>query len=279
MPATRLAAWTLVTAAAAAGLAAAPALAIPWTAAQIVENNAAARGGAVAWRRIETLAWTGHVESAGRSGRAVPFLLEQKRPDRTRFEVTVDGQKAIRGFDGAAGWKLRLGSAGRPELQSFTGDELRFARGAAGIGGPLMEQAAGGAAVSLAGLQEIEGRRAYALDLRLPSGGASKIWVDAETFLELRYDREFVNAQGRTAVSSVVFGDYRAVEGLQVPFSVRTGTPDGRSRDTLRIERVVLNPRLSDRAFAKPGSAVAPHRGVVVDTRSASRAGPARPEP
>jgi len=276
MPAKRLAALILATA---AQLAALPAGATAWTAAQLVEKNAAARGGAQAWRKVETMAWTGHVESAGRSGRTAPFLLEQKRPDRTRFEVTVDGQKSVRAFDGTTGWKRHPGSTGRPEVQAFTPDELRFARGALGMGGPLMEHVARGATVTLAGLQEIEGRQAYALGLRLPSGGVARVWIDAETFLELRYDREFVDSGGRTAVTSVAFGDYREVEGLQLPFSVRTSAPDGRSRDTLVIERVTLNPILNDRTFARPGSGLAPHRGVTVDTRSASRAGPARPEP
>jgi outer membrane lipoprotein-sorting protein len=207
----------------------------------------------------------------------VPFLLEQKRPDRTRFEVTVDGQKAVRVFDGTDGWKMRASATGRPEVQPYTADELRYARGAPMIEGPLMDHAARGATIALAGVQEVEGRKAYALDLRLATGSAYRVWIDAETFLELRYDREFMNAQGRPAVTSVYFTDYRAVEGLQLPLAIETGTADGKKRDRLVIERVALNPRLDDRTFAKPGSATARHRGVTVDTRNAAKAHPARP--
>jgi hypothetical protein len=273
----RFAAWALAACAGATALAAEPATAPALTAEQIVERNAAARGGVEAWRKIESMAWAGRVESASRGGRQVPFLLQQKRPDRTRFEVTVDGQKAVRAFDGTSGWKLRPGSTGQPEVQPYTADELNFARGALVIGGPLMAQVARGATVSLAGVQVIEGRQAYALGLRLASGGSYRVWIDAQTFLELRYDREFVTAQGRPAVNSVVFADYRPVEGLQVPFVVETGTPDGTSRDRLVIERLALNPRLDDRIFGKPGSAVARRRGVTVDTRSAAQGGPAPP--
>jgi hypothetical protein len=209
----------------------------------------------------------------------VPFLLEQKRPDRTRFEVTVDGQKAVRVFDGTDGWKMRAGATGRPDVQPYTADELRFARGAPVIEGPLMDHAARGATIALAGVQDVEGRKAYALDLRLASGSSYRVWIDAETFLELRYDREFVNAQGRPTVTSVYFADYRAVEGVQLPFTIETGTPDGKTRDKLVIERVALNPRLAERTFAKPGSAAARRRGVTVDTRSAARDNLARPAP
>jgi outer membrane lipoprotein-sorting protein len=269
----RFAAWILASCTAAAALGDEPAL----TAAQIVERNAAARGGVEAWRKIETMAWTGRVESASRPGRSAPFLLEMKRPDRTRFEVTVDGQKGVRVFDGTDGWKMRFGGTGRPEVQPYTADELKFARGAPVIEGPLMEHAAKGAAISLEGVHSIEDRKAYALRLRLASGIWYRVWIDAETFLELRYDRELVNAQGRQAVTSVYFADYRTVEGLQMPLTIETGSPDGKTRDKLVIERVALNPRLDDRTFTKPEPAVARRKGVTVDTRSTEQGSPARP--
>jgi hypothetical protein len=273
----RIAIWTLTAVAgAASAVAFAVARAHPLTAAEIVERNAAARGGREAWRAIETMAWTGHVESPA-SGRRAPFLLEQKRPHRTRFEVVIDKQKAVRVFDGTSGWKMLAGGELRPEVQPYTDDELRFARSAPVIDGPLMDSVASGATVSLAGKEEIGGRAAYVLDLRLPSGSSYRVWIDAETFLELRYDREFVNAQGRAAGTSVYFADYRAFEGLQLPLTVETRRSDGKPGDRLVIERVALNPRLDDGAFARPEPAVARRgRGVIVDTRSAAQRDPAR---
>src|SRR6266702_68361 len=267
-------AWAVV-AAAAAVFAEEPATAPALTAAQVVERNAAARGGLEAWRKIETMAWSGRVESANWGGRRVPFLLAQKRPDRTRFEVTVDGRKSVRVFDGTNGWRMRASATGRPEVQPYAADELKFARGAPGIDGPLMDHAARGATIALAGVQEVEGRKAYAVDLRLASGTSYRVWIDAETFLELRYDRESVNAQGRRAVTSVYFADYRAVEGLQLPFTIETGTADGKTRDKLVIEQVALNPLLDDRTFTKP--AAAQRRAVTVDTRNPAKGKPARP--
>jgi outer membrane lipoprotein-sorting protein len=275
----RLTTWALLGFIAASAVAAEPSPAPPLTATQIVERNAAARGGLEAWRRVESMAWTGRVESASRGGHKLPFLLEQKRPHRTRFEVTVDGQKAIRVFDGSQGWKVRAGSAGSPDVRPYTAGELRFARGAPLIEGPLMDLAAQGAAMTLAGVQEIAGRTAYALSLRLPSGSSCRVWVDAETFLELRYDRELLDATGRAVVTSVFFADYHAFEGLQVPLTVETGTPDGTARDRLVIEQVALNPRLDDGRFARPASPGPRGRGVTVDTRSAAQGEPARRAP
>jgi hypothetical protein len=275
----RFGAWALAACVASAALADGPAGRPALTATQVVERNAAARGGLEPWRKVQTMAWTGRVESGGRTGRQAPFLLEQKRPARTRFEVIVDGQKMTRVFDGTSGWKQRTGGTGQPDLQPYTAEELAFARGAPLIEGPLMDQAARGARITVAGVEKLEGREAYLLDLRLPSGNASRVWVDAGTFLERRYDRELVNAQGKPVVVSVSFGDYRAVEGLQLPFSVETGTPGGQGLGRLVIEKVALNPRLADRTFAKPGSAVARGRGMTIDTRSVTQGTPPRAAP
>jgi hypothetical protein len=238
------------------------------TAAQVVEKNAAARGGVEAWRKVQSMAWTGHVETA--NGNA-PFLLEMKRPDHTRFELTMQGQRSVRVFDGTVGWKMRSNPPGPPDVQPYSVDEVRFARGAPVIDGPLMDYAAKGASISLGGIQEIEGRKAYALELRLASGNTFHVWIDAETFLELRYDRDFVNAKGAKSVSSMYFADYRSAEGLRLPYLIETGTSDGKTRDKLVLEQVVLNPAFDDRAFAKPGLPGSRQRGVTVDTRGAAQ--------
>lgn len=237
------------------------------TAAEIVEKNAVARGGVEAWRKMQTMAWTGHVEGA--NGRQSSFLLEQKRPNQTRFEIIAQGQKSIRAYDGTEGWKLLPASSGRPELASYSDDELRFARGAQVIEGPLMDYAARAAAISLQGVGEVEGRNAYLLQIKTPSGGNDRVWVDAQTFLETRHDREARSATGQAVSVTVFFRDYRSFEGLQLPVVIETGSGPGAMTNKLVIERVALNPALDDKTFAKPLVPVARRTGVTVDTRSA----------
>lgn len=266
-------------ASAVAGLAAGPASAVALTAAEVVERNAAARGGVEAWRRVESMVWAGHVERPGWDGRRAPFVLEQKRPGRTRFEVGVNGQRAVRAFDGREGWKLLASGRGPPEVRAYTPQEVAFARGSPVIEGPLMDEAARGATVTLVGLQDLDGKTTYVLGLRLASGASYRVWVGADDFLELRYDRELVDAQGRPALTSVRFRDYRTVQGLRLPFTIETGGADGKPGDRLVIETVAINPALDDRDFARPGAVptVRP-LGVTVDTRGAAPAsGPAVP--
>src|SRR3974390_2880741 len=67
---------------------------------QIVAKNVAARGGLAAWKGVQTMVWIGHIESAHAPVPSVLFVLQQQRPNRTRFEINALGQKTVRGFDG-----------------------------------------------------------------------------------------------------------------------------------------------------------------------------------
>ena len=266
---------------AAFAFAAAPQNALPGvpSVAQIVEGNATARGGVSAWRKVETMAWAGHTESGNAPGRVLSFLLEQKRPGSTRFEVMNDGQRSIRVYDGSNGWKLRPNGKGQPDLQMYSEEELRFARGAQVIDGPLMDYAAKGAAITLGGVGEALGRRAYVLDVKLPSGGAHRVWVDAQSYLELRHDREVRSAAGQPAIVSVFYRDYREFEGLKIPVTIETGDSRGVATNRLVIEKVALNPVLEEGMFVQPALPSAKRRSIVVDTRSAANAGAIRALP
>ena len=247
---------------------------------EIVQKNLAARGGREAWQRLQTMAWTGYVDSVATPSRKLPFLLEQKRPNKTRFELITDGQRSIRLYDGHAGWKLRVNPAnGRPELLPYNDDELRYARGAQVIDGPLMDCVAKGGVVTLAGRGMAEGRTAYVLEVRLPSGDIHRLWIDAETFLELRQERPVRSGAGQPGTVTVLFGDYREFEGVMIPTTIETGGGASGSSNKLVIERVALNPELDDGAFARPDTPVSRKHSAIIDTRGAAQRGGVPPPP
>jgi hypothetical protein len=187
------------------------------------------------------------------------FKLEQKRPNKTRLELDAAGQRSFRVFDGMRGFRART-VRGRPEVQPYTPQELMFARAGHGIDGPLIDHAAKGNSVTLEGVDEFGGRKAYHLRVGLAKGGSEDVWVDATTYLEARYDR-LADGPGSTPRRvSVTYGDYRTIEGLQIPFLVETGGGQGTTPDKMQIERVMLNAPLDDAAFGNPAAPRPGHR-------------------
>lgn len=235
------------------------------TASQIVEKNITAKGGLDAWRKIQTMVWAGHIEAENAHTPSLPFVLEMKRPNKTRFEIRAQSQAAMRVFDGSHGWKLRPASNGMPELQPYTAEELSFAQDGQVIDGPLMDYQAKGVDVTLGGVDEVDGHKAYRLNVKLPSGTSHHVWIDTQTFLDIKSDRESRNAFGQPGTVSVFYRDYRAIEGLQIPLTIETGAGSVKATSKMVIDKVVLNPPLEDGTFSKPS--VPGRRNVVtIDT-------------
>ncbi len=241
----------------------------PLSVGQILERHVAARGGTEAWRRIETMAWTGHIESTADASSKSPFLMLFQRPGATRFEVVSKGQRAIRIFDGSLGWKLAPTSGGIPTVKDYNAEEISFARDASGLDGPLFDPKAKGVSVALQGMEEVEGHSAYHLKLTLPSGQVRHDWIDAQSFLELKYDRPTHNAAGMAGVVSVYYRNYQTFNGLVIPLVMESGGPASRETDKMIIERVALNPKFEPGQFTKP-NAPRKHNGIVIDTRPAA---------
>ena len=225
---------------------------------QIVARNVAARGGLEAWRRVGTMVWVGHIQSAHAPVASMPFTLEQQRPNKTRFEISALGQKSVRVFDGTQGWKLRAAqNAGRPDAQPFAAEELKFARAGEGIDGPLIDSAAKGNLVTLEGLDEIEGHTAYRLEVRLLAGERDRLWIDAKSFLDIRCDR-VVDGPGPAGlprkVVTLLYRDYKTFDGLKMPAVIETSGDAHSPPDRMVIERVLLNPPLGPWAFVNPAT-------------------------
>jgi hypothetical protein len=258
------------------------------TANEIVARNAAARGGLEAWHKIDTMVWTGHIETAHGQTHSLPFELDQKRPNKERLQVFALGQRTLRVFDGVHGWKVRPGQ-GRPQAEPFSPQELKYAQTGHGIEGPLLASASSGSLVTLEGLDRLEGKEAYHLKVHVAGGEAEDVWVDARTYLELRYDRVAEGPGGAGRRVTLTYGDYRNVDGLQLPFLIETGSGPGETPDKMQLERVVLNAPLDDGAFgnrvvppqrnARAGAGSFPRLPAWAASAVAARAqrGPERP--
>jgi hypothetical protein len=234
--------------------AAAQRAAVTLTAAEIVAKNVEARGGLEAWRRIQTLAWAGHVE--GGAPVPMPFVMEMQRPNKTRFEITSIDRRFVRIFDGRNGWRVRPGANGAPDTRAFSREEDDYARNEFVIDGPLIDYEVKGVTIKLLGLDEIEGRKAHLLEVTLPVGASRRIWVDAETFLDVRVDRPSTNPLAKGAPSSIYYSNWRSIEGVTIPLIIESRSATAPlAAEKLIIEKVAFNPRLPELVFAKPPSA------------------------
>lgn len=250
----------------------------------ILERNAAARGGLAAWRAVRTMSLTGtleagtprdpvklarrfqrsltqmkaearlaaaHPEQAAAEPQAkLPFVMELKRPRMTRLELRFRGQTAVQVFDGTRGWKVRP-FLGRRDAEPFTADELRVASQQTELDGPLLDAAAKHERVYLVGTEKLDGRETYKLEVRARGGLIRHVWVDAETWLDVKVDGTR-RLDGKDVAVWTRYRDFRPEDGVLVPHLLETGVEGKAGTERIFVDHVALNPRLSDDLFTRP---------------------------
>jgi hypothetical protein len=218
---------------------------------EIAGKNAAARGGAAAWRAVQTLRFTGSMD-VGR-GMQVPFRLELKRPRRMRLEFDFAGSTTVQTWDGERGFKLAP-FLGRDEPEPLSDAEAATAAGQAELDGPLIDYAAKGHRIELLGRETLAGRDTLKLALTLASGARRTVFVDAETGLETQVEAAS-RVRGEEKPLRTRFSDYRTVAGLVFPHLLESRVEGSPHSHRLTIATVEVNPPLADARFGKPADA------------------------
>ena len=181
----------------------------------------------------------------------LPFVLEMKRPGKSRVEIEFAGKKAVQVYDGTQGWKLRP-FLNRDDAEPFTPEEAKSTQGKWNLDGPLFDYAAQGTKVEFDAMEPVEGHNAYKLKLTLKNGEVQHVWIDTQTFLDVKIEGSPRRMDGRMRTVWVVQRDFRSVQGLMIPFVLETTVEGYPNKHKMVIEKVALNPALDDSLFAKP---------------------------
>lgn len=240
---------------------------------QIVEKNVAARGGLAGWRSLQAIGMKGKLQAGGDKRSTIPvpgtkigpevkvnrpteqvelpFKMELERGRKQRLEIEFNGQTAVQGYNGAQGWKLRP-FLNRHEVEKFTADELKDYSHESDLDGLLIDYAAKGSKVELQGVDQVEGRNAYNLKVTDKGGNARHVWVDAQNFLEIKVEGSPRRLDGKYHPVATFLRDYRAVNGLMMPYLMETVVEGVKETEKIRIEEIVSNPKLDESQFAMP---------------------------
>jgi outer membrane lipoprotein-sorting protein len=216
---------------------------------EIVTNHLNAKGGADKLRAIKSVKTSGKV--SGPSGTA-PVLSWAKRPNMMRREITVEGQAIVVGFDGTTVWAINpmMGSGSKP--QEVTGPQAEMTKQDADeFDSVLLDYKEKGHKVELIGAETIDGVKLYHLMVTKKNGNVRHIYLNAETWLEARILMP-VERGGIKGEVAVDFANYKQVEGITVPLSIRQSF-GGQPVAELTVEKVEFNVPIEDSFFKMPG--------------------------
>ena len=225
----------------------------------LVARNIDARGGADAWKAVDSLRLAGQMDLG--QDMVVPYELVQQRPGKMCLEFEFDGETATQCTDGENGWKIAP-FMGRTTPQPMTEVELRETADSADPYGLLYNYAARDHDVRLVAQEQIDGRDTYKLQVTLPQGGVRWLYIDAETALEIKLEAVRTVA-GREMRVETLYVDWQDIEGLLVPRRQETRTEGDAVSHFLTVDSVTVNPPLDDERFAMPSTMGAGNGGVT----------------
>jgi hypothetical protein len=221
------------------------------SAAQLIDKNVAAKGGLQTWRSVQTITFSGKMDAGGKSKTQLPFVLEKKRSRKSRVELTFKNDTAVQVYDGANGWKLRP-YLGRKTVEPYSPEELKAAGFESELDGPLVDYASKGNKVDLEGIEKVEGHDAYKLKVTMKGGQVQHLWLDAQTFLEVKVEGTPRRMDSKMRSVSVYLRDYKLVSGVKVPYVIETAVEGNKDTHKILIDSVAVNAKLDDALFAKP---------------------------
>lgn len=219
------------------------------TADEIIKKAIEARGGIDKIKAAQSERITGRVSFA--QGIEGSLILELERPHKLYSEVTVEGQKVLRVYDGkSAGWTFNP-FEGNKGVLPMSAEELKDMPDESDQDGPIVDYKAKGSQVELAGKEDLEGKPHYRLKITSKSGEARSYLIDATTFLTSKWEGlRKVGDQELPWESNL--SDYRDVQGLKFPFKIDQGSPGTEYKQTLIVDKVEINPKMDESHFAKP---------------------------
>jgi hypothetical protein len=221
----------------------------PPTGDQILAKYIEALGGQAAIDKMKTLVMTGTY--AGFNGTPLPYEVDMAAPDKFYINATSQQGTVERGFDGKAAWEK--GPRGVSELMNPVLDDLKstflFFHNI-----KLKEQF-----TRLRGgrKDKIGDRDVIVVNGMTADNHREQLFFDAETGL-LRRRISYLETPIGVIPNQIDFEDYRDVDGVKVPFTVKVLSVEPGLVSTRIYTEIKLNAPVDDSKFKMPAASAKP---------------------
>ena len=191
------------------------------------------------------------------------ILSTPKRPGMMRADLVVQGNDVVQAFDGESGWMINpfMGSSAPAPMDPVT-EEAMVEQ--SDLDGPLVGWEEDGLGLALLGTETVAGSDAYAIEVTFESGQTTTYFLDGTSYLIVRVE---ISSLGRHEVSdylivrvesdrpglgktSTTLSDYREVDGIMMPFSTNSVSPQG--DQAVAWETIEFNVEFEDSMFRMP---------------------------
>lgn len=218
----------------------------PPTADQILAKYLEALGGQAAIDKLKTAVMKGNF--IGSNGPALPYEVTMVAPNKFHVLITTQEGTMERAFDGTVGWEKNARGVSLLPAGTFEALKQMFLF-YSNI--KLKEQFS---SMRLGRRDKINDRDVIAVSGRTADNRREQLYFDAETGLLVRRIRYLPTIIG-IIPEQTDFEDYRVVDGVKFPFTVRVSSADpGNPIGTRKYTEIKLNGPVDDSKFKMPAT-------------------------
>lgn len=223
------------------------------TADEVIEKSITAMGGRAAIEKIKSRVMTGELTIGTPAGDIAGTVeMYGAVPNKQRTVIKADLSKLGAGaleidqrFDGTTGYASDTLQGNR----DITGNQLDNMKSQS-FPHPYLNYKAMGATVKKGPNEKIGDRDVFVLTFEPPAGSPVKQYIDAETYLTVRTVLTTDIPQVGPIEQSVDASDFRAVDGVKVPFKIRLSNPQ--NVISMTFSKIENNTTLDEKMFVKP---------------------------
>jgi hypothetical protein len=210
---------------------------------QVLNKYVQAIGGRAALEKIKSRVTKG--SQTGFDGTALPLEIYSEAPDRFLFQVTRPQGLVLQGYNGTGGWIKN--PRGQREL---SGDELALMKRRAlfNAGLKLKELYPD---LKITAKENAGGREAFVAESELGKNATLRLFFDAASGLLIR--QQIISKNTLTPIPEQVdYEDYREVDGVKLPFTIRQSFVDPWIGWTQKFTEIKQNVPVESTKFDPP---------------------------
>ncbi len=212
---------------------------------QILAKYTEAIGGKEAVEKIKTRVIKG--ESVAANGRSFPLEILFAAPDKYSLSVSLPQGATTQKLNGAAGWiKNVREDRAMDDVDIARARSLAWSLELLQIKEPYPQMAYGGT-------EKINGRDTQIVRMALPKKRRANFYFDKETGLLVR---RLVTTETPIGIDpeQTDYEDYREVDGVKVPHTIRTSYLDNFYSSTRKFTEIKHNAQVDEAQFKLPGA-------------------------
>lgn len=191
------------------------------------------------------------IEATGKAmqmGMEFPFTMINKRPDKLKLIIEVQGSQIVQTVNGESVWAVNP-MTGSSDPIDLTGPEADGLKENADMDGQLWKWEEKGHQLELEGTEDVDGTESYVLKLTKKNGNIDYFYIDTDSYLILK-GRSKTMMQGSEIETETLLSNYQEVEGFVMPFNTEQQM-NGQTMITIMIEDVQVNQEVDDATFSK----------------------------